>query len=228
MKTILRSSYISYRARLCVGGAAILGLALLSSCTGKDDGSLTMDHAPMVRGDVVDPASRALAIDGSLATVDPGIDQIPVGDAALSAPQINESNGSEPVRLTIDQLREYRDRCAPDAKSKPPADYDCSQSRLRVRRAFRSDDDLARALAVLDQLAHPQDERSLTGRGGRSRKSIESSEGALAAASGALNGSSALSPETAAATGLAQGLQKAIESGDLSPAPGVVIVSPPN
>ena len=85
---------------------------------------------------------------------DLGVSQIGEGHqgSALGADQIEA--GEAP--LTVAQLRAYRDRCAPGAKELPPPELDCSELGLMIKRTFRSDDDIARAIATLDRLSTSQ------------------------------------------------------------------------
>lgn len=75
-----------------------------------------------------------------------------IGDQALSlqAPQISAQ--VDVNQLTVDQLRIYADRCSPKAKLPQPKDLDCSELGLRVKRVFRSNDNIAEALITLDRL----------------------------------------------------------------------------
>ena len=85
-----------------------------------------------------------------------GISQIaePVEDEdAIFQRQIPESAimADKSDRLSVAQLKTYADRCGPGVT--PPSGVDCSNLALRVERLFRSDDEVARALTVLDRLA---------------------------------------------------------------------------
>ena len=59
--------------------------------------------------------------------------------------------------LTVAQLKAFADRCRTGT---PPPNLDCSGLKLRVERLFRNDDEVARALTVLDRLGTPEESRS--------------------------------------------------------------------
>lgn len=145
-----------------------LGLAACSSLGGaQEEASEPVAAAPPSRA----PSTRApLARDAS-----PIIPQLrnraDVSAADISAtdvPQLARSGtsvspqsglpmaGGDP--LSVGQLKTYADRCR--TVTAPPPELDCAGLRLRVERLFRSDDDVVRALAVLDQL--PGDTERLT------------------------------------------------------------------
>lgn len=101
-----------------------------------------------------DPASRGMkaAEQAQLNGASPGIDQIGDGVASVGADQIGSVEWAQ--GLTVAQLRAYTDRCAPDAKNPLPAE-DCSNIRLMLGSSMRSDDEIARALAILNRLSRP-------------------------------------------------------------------------
>ena len=78
------------------------------------------------------------------------VNQIGQQSSALDAPQISSSVVAE--QLTVDQLKVYADRCSPNAKKLPPEDLDCSELNLRVKRLYKSDDEVVEALVTLDRL----------------------------------------------------------------------------
>ena len=55
-------------------------------------------------------------------------------------------------QLKVHQLKGYVDRCSPNATQSPHQGLDCSELKLRVKRLFRSDDELGEALVTLDRL----------------------------------------------------------------------------
>lgn len=78
--------------------------------------------------------------------------QIAVSPVARSADQIRSDETD--VSLSMGQLREFADRCAPGAANPLPQSR-CSEMSLSIRRAMRSDDDIAEALAIIDRLGVP-------------------------------------------------------------------------
>ncbi len=227
-----------------IGAALFLG-ACLAACSGDGDEEFEADLAaaakPLPRTDAVDPASRTLSFDqpagpsaGDAARQGAGIEQISPKEAEEIAAQIAAAQiaavgpDGEEVVLSVEQLREYRDRCAPDAKTPPPPGYDCSEARLRIRRAFRSDDDLARALAIIDLLGRPEARRNLQGLPIASALSLDAQQ-AVAGGAIDLNAPTALTTSGGQMDPLASGLPvEALANGELVIAPGVTIVLPRN
>jgi len=78
------------------------------------------------------------------------VNQIGQQSSALDAPQISSSVEAE--QLTVDQLKDYADRCSPNAKERPPKDLDCSELKLRVKRLYKTDNEIVEALITLDRL----------------------------------------------------------------------------
>ncbi|MEO1014495.1 MAG: hypothetical protein AAFX08_04830 [Pseudomonadota bacterium] len=226
-------------------GAALVFSAALAACAGDGDKDIDADLAaaapPPLRTDAVDPASRELSFDQpadpSASDRSPpwtGMEQISPEAAEQIAAQIAAAQiaaigpDGEEVRLSVEQLREYRDRCAPDAKTPPPPGYDCSEARLRIRRAFRTEDDLARALAIIDLLGRPEARRNLQGLPIASSQSIDAQQ-AVAGGAIDLNAPTSLVAPGAQMDPLAAGLPvEALEGGEFIIAPGVTIVLPRN
>ena len=106
---------------------------------------------------VANPDLRDPALDPEAAL---RIDQLPSQKSDVFQRQIPQSAiAARPEdRLTVDQLRQFADRC--QAGLPPPAGLDCSGLKLRVERLFRSDDEVARALTVLDRLGTPEESRA--------------------------------------------------------------------
>lgn len=96
----------------------------------------------------IDDQSRDLAIAQSRAAGSTDIDQIRPGDGDTLRQLLVELDGNQ--QASMDQLRTYKDLCA-DAVQ-PPDDIDCSEMRLQIERAFETEDDLDRALLLLDSL----------------------------------------------------------------------------
>ena len=131
-----------HHLRLTVN-AGLLTLLVLTGCS-------------LTARDSATPIDRS----GELAARDSGrsrninIEQIDRTQSALDTQQIPSD---QPARnLTVAQLRAYQDRCAPDAGSPPPPNLNCEELRLRIERTFRSDDEVANALATLDRLTAPE------------------------------------------------------------------------
>lgn len=78
------------------------------------------------------------------------VNQIGSQTSTLTAPQIEPTLDAN--KLSVDQLKAYADRCAPNAVSPPPSGLDCSELNLRIDRMLNSDDLVNDALVTLDRL----------------------------------------------------------------------------
>lgn len=113
---------------------------------------------------VLDPASRDV-LTGQIPVTDTGMDQISSGNAANTAEQITSLEAGDAI--TAEQLRTYADRCAPDAAAPAPAEI-CDELRLMIKRRYKSDDELNRALNVLENLGRGGEADALLLRSGLS------------------------------------------------------------
>ena len=78
------------------------------------------------------------------------IAQITSQDQADAAYQIADQETRE--SLTVDQLRNYADRCGPEAIEEAPPEIDCSELGLRIQRVYKTEDQVVDALITLDRL----------------------------------------------------------------------------
>lgn len=77
------------------------------------------------------------------------INQIQSSPTSLHAPQIQTYKSQN--KLTIDQLKNYADRCLPNAKL-PSKQIDCTDLKLRMTHVFKNDDKVIEALTTLNRL----------------------------------------------------------------------------
>lgn len=98
---------------------------------------------------VLDPASRDV-LTGQIPVTDTSMDQIGPAKTGNMQDQISALTADEAI--TAEQLRTYIDRCAPGAGAPPLAGINCDELRLMIERRYKSDDDLNRALNVLENL----------------------------------------------------------------------------
>ncbi|WP_409431960.1 hypothetical protein ACJ3XI_06970 [Litorimonas sp. RW-G-Af-16] len=117
---------------------ALSATALLTACETTDSYS-----APVAQD--TRPVTASV---NALSTTN--MNQLAKRDGTLDTTQIMTSARNN---LTIDQLKVYADRCRPDANLPVPADLDCSEIRLRMKRVFKSDDKVAEALFTLNRLS---------------------------------------------------------------------------
>ena len=117
--------------------AALSAVALMTGCatdSGSEAASASLDSRTTPAVDRADAVYGIRQIQGSL---EPDIAQRQIPQAAIED------------RLTVDQLKAFADRCR---SGMPPPGLDCSGIKLRVERLFRNDDEVVRALTVLDRL----------------------------------------------------------------------------
>lgn len=99
--------------------------------------------------DAIDDQSRNIGMAARPTTGRASIDQIDPASPDEMRQLLLSLDESRQV--SVDQLQAYKDLCA-DAVTPPPEGIDCSEMRLRVERAFESEDDFDRALLLLDSL----------------------------------------------------------------------------
>ena len=120
--------------------AFVFTAVFLTACTTAPETQSTVRVLP-----AADPAKAASA----------SVNQI--GIAPRTAQGLTASSqihrATDPNALTVGQLKDYADRCGPEARRAPPAGLDCSDLKLRMERVFKSDDAVARALVTLGQLS---------------------------------------------------------------------------
>lgn len=125
----------------------IAATCLVPACM-SDRGA--QDEAPRYTAtpSAIDDQSRDLVIAQTENAGITSIDQIGPGEGeALRQLQVALAGNQQ---ASMEQLRIYKDLCA-DAVQ-PPDGIDCSEMRLQIERAFKTEDDFDRALLLLDSL----------------------------------------------------------------------------
>lgn len=123
-------------------GILVLALtALLSSCASSGPAETTANlpvRKEMRAASQIDKDSTS------------SIAQISSQDQKEAAYQISKNQAG--ASLTIDQLRNYADRCGPENLTDSPPEIDCSALGLRIKRAYKTEDQVVDALITLDRL----------------------------------------------------------------------------
>ena len=146
------------------------------------------------------------------------VNQIGQQSSALDAPQISSSVEAE--QLTINQLKVYADRCSPNAKELPPQGLDCSELNLRVKRLYKSDDDVTEALVTLDRLGRTDNVDNIDS----ALKDLEDGQPGSSFNSQAIAGS-VTTPQTPAPTESQENLEDFLNENGLSINAGAIIAN---
>ena len=146
------------------------------------------------------------------------VHQIGQQNSALDAAQISSSVEAE--QLTINQLKVYADRCSPNATELPPKGLDCSELNLRVKRLYKSDDDVTEALVTLDRLGRNDNIDNIDS----ALKDLEDGKPGLSFNSQAIAGS-VTTPQTPAPTESQENLEEFLNENGLSINAGAIIAN---
>ena len=146
------------------------------------------------------------------------VHQIGQQNSALDAAQISSSVEAE--QLTINQLKVYADRCSPNATELPPKGLDCSELNLRVKRLYKSDDDVTEALVTLDRLGRNDNIDNIDS----ALKDLEDDKPGLSFNSQAIAGS-VTTPQTPAPTESQENLEEFLNENGLSINAGAIIAN---
>ena len=146
------------------------------------------------------------------------VHQIGQQNSALDAAQISSSVEAE--QLTINQLKVYADRCSPNATELPPKGLDCSELNLRVKRLYKSDDDVTEALVTLDRLGRTDNVENIDS----ALKDLEDGKPSLSFNSQAIAGS-VTTPQTPPPTESQENLEDFLNENGLSINAGAIIAN---
>jgi len=135
-----RKKDINIRLKVSQTMVSAISLLILTACASSTD----LNNKPQAE---LSSNQKVSQVDKVSTT---HVNQIGQQSSALDAPQISSSVEAE--QLTVNQLKVYADRCSPNAKELPPKDLDCSELNLRVKRLYKSDDEVVGALVTLDRL----------------------------------------------------------------------------
>jgi|GEM_PF-4678737 len=126
---------------LTVSSIAIMALSvLLSSCASSVPPNAAEDIP-------VRPERSSVKLDKHSTS---SIAQITNKDQEEAAYQIVRSQTDEP--LTVRQLQNYVDRCGPQSSGVQPTKIDCSELGLRIKKVYKTEDQVVDALITLDRL----------------------------------------------------------------------------
>ncbi len=100
-----------------------------------------------------DEGAKSQPLSNKSAQLAPSVTISQIGDTSktLSTPQINTLNKDNQI-LSIEQLRNFSDRCQSGNSTPPPQGLDCSEINLRMQRLLNADDSIINALLTLGQL----------------------------------------------------------------------------
>ena len=203
---------ISIQPKMSQTVVSAISVLILVACASSTD----INNTPQAELSSKQNKTRSVSELNKVSTTQ--VNQIGQQSSALDAPQISSSVEAE--QLTVDQLKDYADRCSPNAKERPPKDLDCSELKLRVKRLYKSDDDVTEALVTLDRLGRTDNVDNIDS----ALKDLEDGQPGSSFNSQAIAGS-VTTPQTPAPTESQENLEDFLNENGLSINAGAIIAN---